>query len=229
MLSLVACGNKFIEKTTVYFSMIVSPSTNYIRLESDGDYYITTGQQSLKGKYEVDGDTLTLNEENGSTSYGYFINDNKYFLYESYNGYEDKIPDDDKFNIICFDGVRCSVTFKKDGKMAKDIYEENYINYHAEGTYKRNGNLITCVFVNTDDSITEQTYAVKDGVLYEAYSSNLSDFAGDKEIAKIANADYGDDTIDVIIVVVIVVLVIVIFGVIMFFLYGNKNKKNKRK
>ena len=226
---LTGCGNS-LDKTTVFFSMIVSPDSNYIRLEKDGDFYVSTG---LKGKYEVKDNTVTLNDEQGSSSTGYLIKDGQYFIYESYSAYEEKIPESDRFEIICFDGQRTSLTFHADGTMEKDIYESNYIDYHVTGSYERKGELIICSINNKENQELKQTYAVKDGILYECYSSLQSDF-DNETVQKIINHDYGDDDLNVMAVVIIIGLVIVIFTILCVFIYkvnsrNNKAKRKKRK
>ncbi len=226
---LAGCENKKLDETAIYYSTMSSPSEFYIRLEADGDFIYGAG---LSGKYVLDGKKITFNESNGGVTEGYLTDDGKYVLYNAFDGYDEKIPEDERFDITCFDGARTSLIFKEDGKMEKYIYAENYMDYHFGGTYERKGDLIICTYNSSEGTPYVQIYGVYDGVLYEAFSSLREDFS-EKDLASIDQLGFEDngEPVNILAVVMICIVLIIIFAIIMFFLFalGRNNKKKASK
>lgn len=221
-LFLVGCGNR-VDETTMFYSMVTSPSEYYIRLEKDGDFYNNAG---LSGTYELKDDKVTFYDEIGSVSEGYILED-KYLLYVSYKGFEDLIPDDEKFDVVVFDGLRTTITFKSDGTMEKYIYQENVYNYQLIGSYERNGDLITCTYGTKSGETTTQVYAVHDGVLYEVLSSDKSDFTE----TQIASMDKlvlkPEEEVNVLAVVMVAIGVVVIIAIVFLLIRVISKNNNK--
>ena len=228
MLVLTGCNGK-ISKTTMFYSMITSPSEYYIRLEEDGDFVNNAG---LNGTYEIKGDKVIFYDEIGSESVGYLIDDT-YLFYIAYDGNDNKIPDSDTFDVSIFDGTRTTLTFNADGTMDKYIYWENLYNYQLLGTYERDGNFIRCTFVSTSGAKTVQTYGVYNGVLYEVMSADVNDF-NDAAVASISQLKLPEEEeTSILAVVMIVLMLIVIIGTVVLLIYklnknSNRNTGNKK-
>ena len=101
MLFMVGCGNR-VEETTMYYSMVTSPSEYYIRLEDDGDFVNNAG---LGGTYTLKDGKVSFTDSVGGTTYGYLVGD-KYLFYMSYDGNDNVIPDSDKFDVVVYDNNR---------------------------------------------------------------------------------------------------------------------------
>ncbi len=229
MMIFAGCDNKKLDETEIYYSTMSNPAEFYIRLEADGDYINGAG---LSGKYELEDEKITFKESNGGVTEGYLVNDGKYIFYNAFDGYGDRIPEADKFDITCFDGARTSLIFKEDGKMEKYIYEENYMDYHFGGTYERKGNLIVCTYNSSEGTPYTQMYGIYDGVLYEAFSSVREDFS-EKDLASVDQLGFEDngEPVSILAVVMIGIVLAIIFAIIMFFLFalGKNNKKKASK
>ncbi|MGN0164833.1 MAG: hypothetical protein ACI39R_01490 [Lachnospiraceae bacterium] len=221
---LVGCGNR-VDETTIYYSMVTSPSEYYIRLEKDGDFYNNAG---LEGTYTLNDDKVTFTDTVGGKTTGYLVDDN-YLFFMSYDGNDKKIPAEDKFDVAVYDGTRTTITFNSDGTMEKHIYQENIYDYKITGTYERSDKFIKCTYITRYGETTTQTYGVYDGVLYEVLSSDKNDFTP-VQAASIDSLDFiEDEEVSLLAVVMIVVALIVIFALIFYFIFALQklNKKNK--
>lgn len=222
MLSLVGCGDRLSE-TTMFYSMIVNPSEYYIRLENDNEFVNSMG---LSGYYSISGDQVTFTDTIGSQSVGYLIDD-KHLLYTAYDGNDTKIPEGDTFDASVFDGMRTTITFNSDGTMEKYIYQENIYNFQVLGTYERNGQFIRCTFGSRDGAESVQTYGIRDGILYEAFSSDTSEF-DEVQAASISELRFKtEEEISTLAVVIIVVILILIFAVIFFLIFKLQKIRDK--
>lgn len=222
MLLLAGCGNR-ISETTMFYSMVTSPSEYYIRLEKDGDFVNNAG---LNGTYEINGDEVTFHDVVGGETTGYLVDD-KYLFYFAYDGNDNTIPDSDTFSTAVYDGIRTTITFNDDGTMDKYIYQENIYNYQLLGTYERQGNLITCTFVSKNGDKSTQTYGIYNGTLYEVLSSDTEDFT-ETQIASISQLKLTqEEEVSVLAVVMIVIALLAIFVIIFYLMYAlKKTKKN---
>ncbi len=225
---LTGCGTRLSE-TTVFYSMVVSPSDYYIRLESDNDFYYSGG---LSGTYAVKNKKVTFTESSGGTSTGYLL-DGEHLLYTAYDGDDSKVPDGSRFDVKVYDGMRTTITFTSDGTVEKYIYQENIYDFKLSGTYERDGALIHCTFPSKSGQATEQTYGVYDGVLYEVFCSDVSEF-GEQQAASISQLDFiPEDEISLVAVVMIVVMLLIIFLTVFLLIYKlqkiGKNSSGKRK
>lgn len=222
MISLVSCGDR-LSKTTMFYSMIVNPSEYYIRLENDNEFVNSIG---LNGYYSISGEQVTFTDAIGGKSVGYLIDD-EHLLYIAYDGNDTKIPDESTFDASVFDGTRTTISFKSDGTMEKYIYQENIYNFQVLGTYERDGQFIHCTFTSRDGIETVQTYGVREGVLYEVFCSDTSEFT-EAEIASISALKFKtDEEISTLAVVIIVVMLILIFAVIFLLIFKLQKIRDK--
>lgn len=221
MLLLAGCGSK-ISETTMFYSMVTSPSDYYIRLEEDGSFVNNAG---LNGTYKIDGDKVTFHDVVGGDTIGYLVDD-KYLFYFAYDGNENTIPDGDTFDAAVYDGSRTTLTFNEDGTMEMYIYQENIYNFQLLGTYERQGNLITCTFPSKSGGISTNTYGVYQGILYEVFSSDMEDFT-EAQVASISQLGIAPaEEISVLAVVMIVAALLAIFVIIFYLLYALRKTKN---
>lgn len=228
--ALTGCASKTLKNTTMYYSMQTNPSSLYLRLQADGEYVDSTG---LSGTYEINDDVVTFNESYGSVYERRLIHDQKYLLYFAYDGYDDLVPDTDTFDLVAFDGKRTTLTFKEDGYFEEWIYQEGYMEYNAIGSYVRDGDFLTVTIPHADEDDTIMTYAIYEGVVYEVYSSDTSDFT-DPEVASMSQIKFDDDgePLNTLAVVMIVGIVLILFAIIIIFIYklkDNTKTKNSKK
>jgi hypothetical protein len=225
--ALTGCDSKTLKHTTMYYSMESNPSSIYLRLQADGEYIDSTG---LNGTYEINGDIVTFNESYGSVYEKPLIHDQKYLLYFAYDGYDDLVPDTDTFNLVAFDGKRTTLTFKDDGYFEEWIYQEGYMEFNAIGSYERDGDFLKVKIPHADEEDTLMTFAVYEGVIYEVYSSEVSDFT-DPEVASMSQINFDDDgePVNTLAVVMIVGIVLILFGIVIIFIYKLKDNTRTKK
>lgn len=223
MLFMMGCNNR-VDETTMYYSMVTSPADYYIRLEKDGDFMNNAG---LHGTYTIKDDKVTFLDSIGGKTYGYLVDD-KYMFYVDYSGNENKIPDSDTFDVVVYDGIRTTITFKADGTMEKHIYQENIYDYKLLGEYEREGKIITCTFGSVTGETTTQTFGVYDGVLYEVLSSDKGDFT-ETQVASMDKLQLPqEDEVGALAVIMMVVVLIAIFAIIFFLMYKMQKIKNSK-
>ena len=220
---LTGCG-RTLSKTTTYYSLVVSPSDSYIRLESDGDFVDSLG---LKGKYEIKGDKISFDEEVGANYNGYI--EDKYLYYYAYDANDAKIPEEGNFDAEITDGQRTSFVFSADGSVTEHIYQEALYDITLKGSYERKGKLITCTYDSSTEDKIVRTYYVRDGVLYDLYTSDESHFSAE-EIEKMEKLDQSadDGEASVLAVVIIVAILMIVFALIIFVAYKAKQGREEK-
>lgn len=216
------CSRK-LKKTTTFYSLDFSHSLNYIRLGSDGNYTDSIG---LSGTYEIDGDKIIFSEETGSTYNGYMTD--SYLYYFAYDGSDQKIPEGNSFDVQAYDGKRTTIYFSADGSVKEHIYQQGIYDFEINGKYSRDGNLITCTY-GSQGTEFDIIYYVRDGVLYEAYTSDESRFPAE-DIEKMEQLDEAaeEGEASILAVVLIVVILMLIIGLIVFVMIRTKKNREEK-